>query len=191
MYIKNNRIEIKDNKIVFRLLKKRDEKMLGNFFIGLSEEIKKWYSPHIFDYNEAHNICESIEKVNLKSDKQIVIAVCDKKIIGYCILLFSWRKWDKIRYYGKYNLKISNKHICTIAPCVSDKYQGMGIGNKMMQYVIYVSKKYNKEVIILWGGVVVKNRKAVNYYKKNNFKIAKKWLHPIKKVMSYDMYLRV
>ena len=191
MNINQKKIKIKNHKIALRVLKSEDKKILGNFFIGLSERTKKWYSPHDFTQNRANLICKEIEYRKHKPIDKRVVAICNKEIIGYCILLFLWRKWDKIRYYNKYNMIVSNDDVCTIAPCISDDYQGIGLGGEIMDYIIQVAKQHNKKIIVLWGGVVVKNNRAVDYYRKNNFEITKKWLHPIKKVMSYDMYLRI
>jgi len=184
--MKQEKIKIKNNKITLRLLRSEDKKMLSDFFKCLSEKTKKWYSPHDFNNKIAKEICNEKNKFYRR-----VISICDNKIISYCILYFGIREWEEYRYNTRYNYDLKSNETCTIAPCVSDPYQGIGIGNEMMKYVIQVAKQNNKKIIVLWGGVVVKNKRAVNYYKKNNFKISKKWLHPIKKVMSYDMYLRI
>jgi len=180
--MKKKQIKLNNKKFVIRLLKSDDELLLKNYFSSISDKMKKWYSPHLFDDKIAENICRT------KDDKiKRVIVIYDKKIIGYCVLFLGMREWETYRY----NKKFKEDEVCTIAPSILDDFQSLGLGTEMMKYIVEVSKYYSKKVIILWGGVVLKNYQAINFYKKNKFKINKKWLHPIKKVMSYDMYLEI
>jgi len=180
--MKKKQIELGNKKVIIRLLKSNDELLLKDYFLSVSGKMKKWYSPHLFDDKTAENICR------IKNNKiKRVIVVFDKRIIGYCVLFLGMREWEIHRY----NKKFKEDEICTIAPSILDKFQNIGLGTEMMKYIIEVSKCYSKKVIVLWGGVVLKNHQAINFYKKNKFKINKKWLHPIKKVMSYDMYLEI
>ena len=180
--MKKKQIKLDDKKIVIRLLISNDELLLKKYFSSISEKMKKWYSPHLFNNKTAKKICGEKDK-NIKR----IIVLYNKKIIGYCVLFFGLREWEKHRYNGKFK----GYKVCTIAPSILDDFQNIGLGTKMMKYIVDVSIFYNKKVIILWGGVVLKNHQAIKFYKKNKFKINKKWLHPIKKVMSYDMYLEI
>jgi diamine N-acetyltransferase len=175
-----NPIKIKNLKFTFRLIKKRDRIKLGNYFLSLSDKTKQWYSPHSFDMEMARKICNNDDPLYKR-----IIGLCNSKIISYCVLALEFRYWDKHRYKEEF----IDEQVCAIAPSVTDKFQNMGVGTEMTQYVINVAKKYDKKVMILWGGVVCENITAINFYKKMNFKIVKTWYHPIKKVDSYDMYL--
>lgn len=185
MYVKQCKTVVADEKIIFRLLKKDDKKMLTDFFLSLSDEFKKWYNPHPFNEKAAIDICSNKDKRHKK-----VIGFCDKKIVAYCQLFFGLRHWEDVRF-SKRNMFFVGSEVCTIAPCVAEDFQGKGVGLKMMQYIIDVCKQYNKKYILLWGGVVVKNKNAVKYYERLNFEKTRKWLHPVSRVMSYDMYLEV
>jgi len=185
MHIGQLKTIICDKKITFRLLKGNDYKILINFFANLSEDMKAWYNPHLFDEKTAIEICNNKDK-----KQQKIIGICDNEIISYCQLFFGLRHWEKMRF-EKRGIFFNDEDVSTIAPCVIEEWQGSGVSLKMMDYVIDVCRQYGKKYILLWGGVVVKNKKAVNYYKKLNFKSSKKWLHPLKKVMSYDMYLEI
>ena len=180
--MKKKQIKLNNEDFIIRLLRANDELLLKEYFSSISKKMKKWYSPHLFNNRTAEEICR---KKNNRIKRVIVIT--NKKIIGYCVLFFGMREWEIYRY----NKKFKEDEICTIAPSILDDFQSLGLGTEMMKYIIEVSKYYNKKVIVLWGGVVLKNHQAINFYKKNKFKINKKWLHPIKKVMSYDMYLEI
>jgi len=180
--MKKKQIKLNNEVFVIRLLRSNDELLLKEYFYSISGKMKKWYSPHLFNRRTAEEICRK------KGNKiKRVIIISNKRIIGYCVLFFGMREWEIYRY----NKKFKKNEICTIAPSILDDFQSIGLGTEMMKYIVEVSKYYNKKVIVLWGGVVLKNHQAINFYKKNKFKINKKWLHPIKKVMSYDMYLEI
>jgi len=185
MYIKQFKTVVANKKIIFRLLKKNDEKILINFFYSLTDDFKKWYNPHPFDKITAMAICNDKNRKHKK-----IIGICDGEIVAYCQLFFGLRNWEKIRF-EKRDIFFEKRGVCTIAPCIVEKYQNRGFGSKMMEYITNICKQCNKKYILLWGGVVVKNKGAVKYYEKMNFKKTKKWLHPKAKVMSYDMYLEI
>lgn len=180
--MKKKQIKLNNKKFIIRLLRPNDEFLLKKYFSSISEKMKKWYSPHLFDEKTTKRICREKDK-NIKR----VIVIYNKEIVGYCVLFFGMREWEIYRY----NKKFKENKICTIAPSILDDFQNMGLGTEIIKYIINISKLNNKKVIILWGGVVLKNHQAINFYKKNKFRINKKWLHPIKKVMSYDMYLEI
>lgn len=185
MHIKQSKIMIDGEQCVVRLLNSSDAEMLTKFFESLSDETKRKYSPHPFDRRTAIEIC----KLEDKKFKRVV-CIYQKKIVAYCVVYFKFREWEKLRF-DKARMFLEDDEVCTIAPCVSDDFQHMGFGSKMFEYVKKVAKAYNKKIIILWGGVVIKNHPAVDYYKKINMKILKKWLHPSVRVMCYDMYYMI
>ena len=119
-----------------------------------------------------------------------VICIYNGSIVSYCIVYFKLRPWEKVRY-DEAKMFLEDKDVCTIAPCVLEEYQHKGVGSAMFEHITKIAKAYDKKIIILWGGVITKNHPAVNYYKKMNLKILKKWFHPLSKIMCYDMYLNV
>ena len=167
-----------------RLLKKSDKKELFDFFSNLSYSSKKYYSPHSFDKRTINLICEKLKKT--QNYKRVII-LNEKKIVGYCVLLFGARKSEKIRY----NNTLFEEEVCTIAPCITDNFQRMGLGQELLNYVIEICKKFGKKKLILWGGVVVNNEPAIRFYKKMNFIVDKKWKHTRDRVDCCDMYLDI
>lgn len=181
MYIRQNKIIVNDKKYTFRLLTSKDEKILSEFFKNITPDIKTKYNPHLFDNKTAVDICSSKDRKFKR-----VICIHEKSIIAYCIIYFKLRIWEKTRF-DEEKIFMKDDDVCTIAPCVLDDYQRQGIGTGMFKYVLRVANFYNKKYILLWGGVIIKNKGAVNYYKKMEFKIIKEWWHSKSKVMCYDM----
>ena len=180
--IKKRKLNINDKNFIIRLFRSTDRNELELFFKQASDEMKKWFSPKLLNY-EIEDVIRDGEEEILKR----LVIFNNNKIVGYCVIVLGLRRWERFRYKGKFDAS----KICTIAPCIKDEFQNIGLGYEMMKYVIDISKFYNKSVIFLWGGVVLKNKRAIHFYKKLGFKINKKWLHPLAKVMSYDMYLRI
>ncbi|KKM21206.1 hypothetical protein LCGC14_1637800, partial [marine sediment metagenome] len=172
---------LQDKEIIIRLLKKSDEDKLFDFFENLSDKSKRWFSPHSFDKETIKSICEKTSE-----EYQRVVVLYQEKIIGYCVIYFGIREYEKYRYGH-----VLPEETCTIAPCVVDDFQNMGIGAKLLDHVILVSKQCKMKRIVLWGGVVVSNKPAIRLYKKKGFIINKRWKHPIQRVGCYDMYLDV
>jgi|ETNvirnome_2_300_1030623.scaffolds.fasta_scaffold33486_2 GNAT superfamily N-acetyltransferase len=180
--ITKKQVKIGNSNFIIRSLRLNDENLLKKFFSSFSPSMKKWYSSSLFNDDIAEKICRKKDK-SLKA----VVILHGKKIVGYCVLFFGLRKWEKHRY----NNKFEEDKACTVAPCLCDEFQNIGLGTEMFLYIIDISRYYDKSVILLWSGVVLKNKQAVHFYKKLNFKINRKWLHPIAHVMSYDMYLEI
>ena len=138
--MKKKQIKLNNKKFTIRLLESNDELLLKKYFSSISEKIKKWYSPHLFDN-------KTVKKISREKDKNIkrIIVLYDKGIVGYCVLYFGMRKWEIYRY----NKKFRENEICTIAPSILDDFQNMGLGTEMLKYIINISKLNNKKAIIL------------------------------------------
>jgi GNAT superfamily N-acetyltransferase len=52
---------------------------------------------------------------------------------------------------------------------LADDYQNKGIGSVIFPYLLDVEKKFGQKRIILWGGVLCENQRAIRYYEKNGF----------------------
>lgn len=171
---------MKNLELSMRYLRPDDELLLSTFFKNLSRKTKKWYNPHPLTSAEAKHLCNK----NGGMQKEIIV-VNNDEIIGYCVLHFGFRYWDKHRYQDQFD---EDNRVCLVAPCVADKYQHMGVGSAMMNHVANVVSLADRDVIILWGGVVKSNQRAINFYEKLGFKTAREWFHPTKHVDCYDMY---
>ncbi|QQY78822.1 acetyltransferase (GNAT) family protein [Keratinibaculum paraultunense] len=53
---------------------------------------------------------------------------------------------------------------------IFEKFQGKGIGTKVLKYVDLIAKKQNKDVFLY---VFISNEKAINLYQRNGYKIVK------------------
>jgi len=177
------KIFIKGNdQFTIRTLDTDDIDLLVEFLNLLSPESKQWYSPHKFDRETVKNVCLKNNNNNMN-----VVVTHNNKIVGYCTVFLGVREWDNKRYDGT----LDNNDIGTIAPCVSDDFQHRGIGSEMLRYIIEMCTDIGKKRLILWSGVVVDNKKAIEFYEKLGFETYRRWHHEIQHVDCLDMYFNL
>ncbi|MEI6088454.1 MAG: GNAT family N-acetyltransferase, partial [Bacteroidota bacterium] len=70
-----------------------------------------------------------------------------------------------------YGLNLDSNSDCTFAPSVDDRWQKLGIGKKMFEFILSDLKTRKIKRVILWGGVQATNENAIHYYLKNEFRI--------------------
>lgn len=173
-------IETKNNRQVFlRRLNSNDLDNLFDYLQNLSGETKKRFEPHQFDK-------QSI--IDFYKDPSIHLGyvahdIETKKIIAYSIIKIGYLEHDKFRLQS-YGLTLDNKTDCTYAPSVGDLWQSFGIGNKLFHFILSDLQSREIKRIILWGGVQTDNDKAVNFYKKNDFKTLGQFTYNVE---NYDM----
>lgn len=111
----------------------------------------------------------------------------ENKIIAYSVLKAGYLEHDRQRLES-YGLQLSHTSDCTFAPSVADSWQGMGIGNGLLRFIIPDLKAMGISRIILWGGVQMDNEQAVTYYVRNGFKILGRFSYNGE---NYDMALEI
>lgn len=144
---------------------------------------QKRFGPHRFDK-------QSIIDFYKHSDLHLGYIACDmetNQIIAYFIIKTGYLKHDAVRLQS-YGMNPDANTDCTFAPSVADAWQSCGIGDKLFQLILSDLRTTEISRIILWGGVQMDNTKAVNYYKKNNFKILGKFTYNGE---NYDMYFDI
>lgn len=151
--------------ILIRRIASADFERLGYYFAGLSDATKKRFGPHGFDY---HNISQFYK--DLSNWGYIAQGIDDPAIIAYSILKrnYLWHDADRLRSYG---LHLDATTDCTYAPSVADEWQGKGIGQLMLQFILTDLQAGTAKRIILWGGVQKDNLPALRFYEKNGFQI--------------------
>lgn len=168
----NNPISVKSvfvlskERFIFRPLVKDDSAAFGIFLDGLLEKTRRRFSPHPLTSEEAKNICNNLNYVEML---RMVLLNSKKEIIGYIILSFKFRESQLIRY-GNYGIHIVQGRDACIAPVIADRYQNKGIGTIMLIKTLELAKSLGLRQIILWQGTQVSNKRAIHYYEKLGFK---------------------
>ncbi len=141
---------------MFRKIGPEDSDMLFEFFESLSDETKRVWQPHGFNYATTIYITDYTDSV---------VSLMDGKIVAYCAVTEGVLADDKDR--------LGAMDVVTVAPCVLEGYRRRGIGTAMLEYV---HGMFGKD-LLLWGGVVQDNYKAIGLYEKLGFKVIGEWTH--------------
>ena len=140
----------------------RDADRLTEYFLSLSAETKSLYAPHPFDRETAAGIAGEMHETLLR-----FVAVGDDAsslIAAYFILFLNIHEADTRRYSD-----FDRESCCSIAPSVRDELQNCGLGTAMMEHVVDVARRMGKRSMILCGGVVATNRRAIHFYERFGF----------------------
>ncbi len=159
-------LQTKDtSQITIRKFQPSDNDQLVGYFSWLSEETKSRFGPHRFDKQSIADIYSDHRSLGY-----VAIDNLKDEIVAYAIVRIGFLEHDRDRLES-YGLILDTETDATIAPSVADEWQSCGIGNCMFHIILEDLKSKGIQRIILWGGVQCSNEKAVNYYKRNNFRI--------------------
>ena len=159
-------IQTKDTKhFKIRKFLLSDCENLCSYYNRLSDETRNRFGPHPFDKQSIVDIYNNpLNFGYLAIDNQT------DEIVAYAIVRIGFLEHDRNRLES-YGLILDPETDATFAPSVADEWQSCGIGNRLFNFIMDDLKSKGIQRIILWGGVQCTNGKAVNYYKKNNFRI--------------------
>ncbi len=157
---------IRNKEIHFRRLRTNDYDSLFEYLQNLSTETTSRFGPHLFD---KQSIIDTYEK----SDDHIGFVAVDPEtdgIIAYSIIKTGCLNHDSSRLMS-YGLELNNKTDCTFAPSVADLWQNCGIGKALFNLILseIIAKGISR--IILWGGVQSDNKRAIEFYLRNGFRV--------------------
>jgi diamine N-acetyltransferase len=153
-------------KLILRLLRAQDDEKLLRYFAGLSDLTKSYFGPHPFDAATVREIVRSLDPFQMT--RLIAATPADDAIVAYVLVWAGLVPEDAARYQA-YRLPLSGETDCTLAPSVADAYQSVGLGNFLMEKALRIARQTGKKRMVLWGGVQVRNQRAVNFYTKFGF----------------------
>jgi RimJ/RimL family protein N-acetyltransferase len=170
--------------LLIRPLEPADVEALAHFLSQLSPQTRRFSTFDGFDSAAAQTLCHAIARY----DKlRIVIQSAANRIVGLLEFSFAITDDDRLRYTA-YDVTFSSETDCRFGPTLADDYQSRGIGTLALPFVTDAARKFGRRRIILWGGVLAENARAIRYYEKNGFQRMGKFMSP-DGVESLDMLL--
>jgi len=167
-----------------RLLAADDAERLGAYFVGLSDETRRRYGPHPFDYPTAAEFCANL---NPAQTQRYVAVNADDQIMAYMILEMGISEHE-IERYASQGISLDSARDCLLAPSVADAYQNRGVGTPIARQVIASARAQGRRYLVLMGGVRAFNTLGIHFYKKLGFQQIADFEHPAG-VMNHDMKL--
>ncbi len=155
----------------FRKVKPEDTGPLTTYFQQLSQETKSYFAPHPIDTDVLSSICRE----NYLGYRAFV-CLKDGLIIAY-VVVKTHLSQGALSRFSKYPIQLDPESDAIIAPSVADAVQSQGIGSVLLSFVEGELKKSGTKKIILWGGVQLRNQRAVRYYLKNGFRTLGEFRH--------------
>lgn len=156
--------------IHIRPVRRGDVEILARYFLQLSEQTRNLFAPHPLDYPTAERICLDIDYA--ATLRMIATLTRDgrEEVIAYFLLVLGVAKGDYNRYL-RHQIAPDPASTCMLAPCVADAYQDRHVGSTVMRHVVAVAQRLGRTSMILMGGVLKSNPRAIHFYQKHAFRI--------------------
>jgi len=147
-----------------RPLQPGDEAELADFLQRLSPQTRRFSAYASYDLAMARALCEAIARY----DKLRFIAVIGSRVVALLEFSFGIVAEDRERFQN-YGIELDERTDCRFGPCIADEYQNRGVGSALLPFMLDIARRFGKRRLILWGGVLADNQRAIRYYEKNGF----------------------
>ncbi|MFF5923360.1 GNAT family N-acetyltransferase [Streptomyces flavochromogenes] len=152
--------------VVFRPLTVADAERLSGFLEGLSPESRRFSTHDGHDLAAARELCAAIARYDKL--RLVLEEASSDRIVG--LLEFSLDLHpDDITRYQEAGIRLAATD-CRFGPTLADDFQGKGVGTHVFPLVADVARRLGRNRIVLWGGVLADNPRAIRYYEKNGFR---------------------
>ncbi|MCL4833140.1 MAG: GNAT family N-acetyltransferase [Caldilineaceae bacterium] len=152
--------------IFLRPLIPSDGEKLARFLAGLSPESRRLSTFASYDRATADELCDAIARY----DKlRLVLLDGGQSIVGLLEFSFDLTGGDIARY-ANYGEPLNPATDCRFGPTLADSWQNRGIGSLLLPALWEIVGRFGRSRVILWGGVLADNGRAIRYYEKNGFR---------------------
>lgn len=163
-----HRLEPRDGvRLVLRPLARTDAESLAGFLAGLSTESRRFSTFDGYDLAAAQELCAAIaryDKLRLVLEEE-----ASTRIVGLLEFSLSLPQGD-VERYREAGIHLDEGTDCRFGPTLADDHQGKGLATQVFPLICDVARRLGKRRIILWGGVLADNPRAIRYYEKNGFR---------------------
>src|SRR5262245_60928157 len=175
--------------VMVRPLLRSDGAALGAYFLDLSEETRRRFSPHPLDQATANHLCATINVAEALRLVAVVSGAAPQEIIAYFILLLDVTDDERARYAQR-GIALHAETDCTVAPSVADRYQNSGLGSFCFEHLIELARRLGRQRMLLLGGTQASNHRAIHFYAKHHFRTIGSFEEPAG-VLNADMVLEL
>ena len=156
---------VQNEELLLRPLLPTDVEKLTRFLQRLSEKTRRLSTFESYDSTTAQELCDAINRYDklrfaLESEK--------KEIVGLFEFTLEIPGGD-IERYKSYGITLSSSTDCRFGPTLADDYQDKKVGSQIFPFMVMIAKQFGKQRMILFGGVLADNPRAIHFYEKNGF----------------------
>ncbi len=152
--------------VCLRPLRPDDVDALARFLGGLSPQTRHFSIFPSYDRATARVLCDAINRFDKL--RLVVEVIPAQTIVGLIEFSFDIPAGDMARY-AAYGVALDARDDCRFGPTFADAYQDQGLGTRLFPYVVAVARGFGKTRIMLWGGVLAENGRAIRFYEKQGF----------------------
>lgn len=158
--------------LLLRPLLPEDVTPLAHFLAGLSPETRRFSTFPSYDRAAAETLCDAINRF----DKlRMVLVTAGGAIAGLLEFSFDVPPGDIERYQG-YGLTLDPATDCRFGPTLADAYQNRGLAGRVFPFLVALAKRFGQKRMILLGGVLKDNRRAIRFYQREGFReVGESW----------------
>ncbi len=154
------------DKILLRPLQAHDMDRLASFLSGLSPTTRRFSIFPSYDRATAQELCDAINRYDKL--RFVIDELSAREIVGLFEFSFGLPD-DDLHRFADFGMPLEERVDCRFGPTIADAYQNSGLGSKLFPFMIDVAKRFGKQRIILWGGVLRDNARAIRFYEKQGF----------------------
>lgn len=151
---------------VLRPLLPGDVDGLAEFLAVLSPATRRFSTFVSYDRAMAAELCDSINRYDKL--RFVVELPATKLLVGLIEFSFDLPMGD-LQRYAAYGVPLDASGDCRFGPTFADVYQNQGLGSRVFPHVVDIARRFGKIRIILWGGVLADNGRALRFYAKQGF----------------------
>ncbi|MER6117440.1 GNAT family N-acetyltransferase [Streptomyces sp. NPDC001743] len=161
------RLRLRDgSEVVVRPLGRGDAEQLARFLAGLSPESRRLSTFDGYGLDTARELCDAIARYDKL--RLVVEEAASGRTVGLLEFSLGLHPSDIARY-RRAGVPLVEGGDCRFGPTLADDYQGRGVGTLLFPLVTEVARRFGRKRVILLGGVLTDNPRALRFYEKNGF----------------------
>jgi RimJ/RimL family protein N-acetyltransferase len=162
--------------LILRPLVPSDVEMLARFLAGLSAESRRLSTFSSYDRATALEMCHAIARYDKLRLAVVEANAADESIVGLMEFSFDLTSGDIFRY-AKTSYPLNPATDCRFGPTLADRWQNRGMGSRLLPALWEIARRFGRSRVILWGGVLADNHRAIHFYEKNGFRLAGRFVN--------------
>jgi len=154
--------------LLLRPLLPDDVQKLAHFLAALSPESRRLSTFPGYDRATAQELCDAIARYDKLRLALVETSVPEEPLVGLLEFSFDLTAGDLNRYTN-YGYLLNPATDCRFGPTLADGWQNRGVGSLLLPAIFALARRFGRSRVILWGGVLADNRRAIHFYTKNGF----------------------